>query len=312
MLRWILVLVLTVGFSTAWAQSGPAAVTARAQGTVAELERRVADQTRLRNSLAQKFNEQNENVQRLKQEKPSWRRDRELRDLQPEAHAAGEQANAASRQLEKLQGELLVARRAYARAIDDELASKTAAPQRAKDLAKIRTQLAPFVGGKIHRIMIPEIDESADPEELGEQVAAARKTELELEAQIAGLDAQMKGFESKSGLQDAHNRTKELNERENNNSSKTAPTSGSRDAATAVTTDRPPGSEMLGTFDAIATAGALGEVVDSATLELFQRNYRGNDPKQKLESLKNVRVQVEAKRAKLRADRQKIERAIKR
>jgi DNA-directed RNA polymerase subunit E'/Rpb7 len=61
-------------------------------------------------------------------------------------------------------------------------------------------------------------------------------------------------------------------------------------------------------FDAAATAGALGEVVDSNTLESFQRHWRGKDSKQQIESAKKVRAQVEAQRAKVRADRLKIER----
>jgi hypothetical protein len=309
MLRWMLVLVLTVGFSTAWAQSVPSSrETARSEATVAELERRVASQTALRNQLAQKFEEQNEAVQRLKREKASWRRDRELRDLQPEVHATGEQATAAWRTLEKLQGELLVARRALVKAVDEELASGTAAPQRVKDLTKRRAQLAPYVSGKVHRILIPEIDDSADPEELRDQIAAARKTEAELDTQIAGLDAQVKKLESQKTLRDAHDRTNQWDRREDNNPGKGAPNGSRGDAAAAPAT----ATDMFGMFDPAATAGALGEVVDSGTLETFQRNYRGNDAKKSLESVKKVRAQVEAKRAKLRADRQKIEAIAKR
>ncbi|MCW5805412.1 MAG: hypothetical protein KIT31_23785 [Deltaproteobacteria bacterium] len=312
MSRWLLVLVLSVASATAWAQSVPtsrATVTARAQQTVVDAERRVAAQTTAHGTAVQRYDEHNDAVQRLKREKASWRRERELRDALAEAKSAGDRADVAARELARAQAELLSARRALARAIDDELASNTAAPQRTKDLTKVRAQLAPIVGQRAQRILIPEVDLSADPEELRDQAAALRKTEAQLQAQLDGLDAQVKKLEDKSDLEMHHNRAKELSSRDDNTPGQKG-SSGGRESVSA--TPGPGGAGGAG-FDmaamfAAATAGALGEVVDSSTLETFQRHWKGNDSKRQLESAKKVRAQVEAQRAKVRADRVKIER----
>src|SRR5678816_83256 len=108
---WVLVLVLSVVSATAWADTAPSAITQKAADTVGAIEKRVGQLATQRQGLNQKLAEQQRAAAQLKQQKPSWRRDRELRDQLAEEHETATQLGAVTSQLEKAQGELAAARR---------------------------------------------------------------------------------------------------------------------------------------------------------------------------------------------------------
>ncbi len=79
--RWCLALALTAA-PAVWATSAIAApvdVTASAEAGVATADKAASSVAAQRATLAQRYAEQTAAIDRVKQQKPSWRRDRELR-----------------------------------------------------------------------------------------------------------------------------------------------------------------------------------------------------------------------------------------
>src|SRR5213078_1993416 len=199
MIRWLLVLAVTVASSTVSAESRPSppppppaiAATAKAESVAKAAEHQVARATLSRASLAQRYKDELERIDRLKNQRASWRRDRELRDNLSDSLETANQLSAATRELERAKITLEQARRSYLAAIDAELGAGTT-PARAQQLAQTRAQLAPQVNVAPRRIVIPDfdIDPLADPEELDQRAAELRAAEEELGRQIAGLKAQ--------------------------------------------------------------------------------------------------------------------------
>src|SRR5215470_7916259 len=151
MRRWLLVLVIAVASSTASAEPRQAASAGQGLAATATTETavRYAEQlvTRLaakREALAKRYQEQLEHIDRLKNQRASWRRDRELRDSLSESLETANQLSAATRELGQARGDLESARRTYLAAIDAELGAG-AAPARAQVLMRARAQLVPQI-----------------------------------------------------------------------------------------------------------------------------------------------------------------------
>src|SRR5262245_41360356 len=84
MIRWLLVLAVTVASSTVSADPRPAselvAVTTNAEATARSAERQVSQLAAYRTTLAKRYKDELDQIDRLKNQRASWRRDRELRD----------------------------------------------------------------------------------------------------------------------------------------------------------------------------------------------------------------------------------------
>src|SRR3954471_19694697 len=171
MSRWLLVLAIAVASSTASAEPrqppSPVAVTATTETAVRSGEQRVMRLASRRESLARRYQDELQQIDQLKNQRASWRRDRELRDSLSESLETANQLSAATRELTQARVDLESARRAYLTAIDAELAGGPP-PARAQQLTRARAQLVPQVQDIPRRIIIPdfEIDPLADPEEL--------------------------------------------------------------------------------------------------------------------------------------------------
>src|ERR1041385_3990605 len=148
MTRWLLVLVVTVASPAVWAESRAlrqsSEVTTAAESAAKQAENQVVQAAMYRASLAKRYKEELEQIDRLKNQRASWRRDRELRDNLSDSLETANQLSAATRDLEKAKIGLANARRSYLTAIDAELSSGTT-PARAQQLAQARAQLAPQV-----------------------------------------------------------------------------------------------------------------------------------------------------------------------
>jgi hypothetical protein len=206
--------------------------------------------------LKQRYADELAAIDRLKNQKRSWRRDRELGASLADSAETAKQLESVAKELAAAQATLVVARRAWVAAIDVELGAGAVGP-RAQTLAKLRGQLAPQVGPAPKKIIVPdaEIDPLADPEELDQQVAQIRATEAQLARQINGLETQATELIRIADLRGAHQRATDLALREDDQPHRTAQHSTSRGfEATAAT----PGAGGDGAGQGAGGAGGAG------------------------------------------------------
>lgn len=340
MYRWLLVLVLAVGSTAGIARAqAPAAmqVTARAQADTAALERKVNQLAQQRGALAKTYAEQLEAIDRLKKQRASWRRDRELRDNLAAANDTAVKLGAATAELGKASSALAAARRSLLAAIDVELAAKPV-PARVAELERVKNQLSPQVPQqKVHRIVLPdlEVDPTADPEELEAQAAALRDSEAELNRQVVGLEKQARDLDEIAKLRKAHDRASDLAKRDDDQPQRTAQSGGSRGGVLGGGADdkSSPAPEAGGVggagggasnggsqgpsglsggsgFESEATV-VLSGVVDATTIDTLTRAQRSGDPAQRAAAAKKARDAVAGRLEQLKKKRAEIEALVK-
>ncbi|MFN0246529.1 MAG: hypothetical protein ACKV2T_06450 [Kofleriaceae bacterium] len=330
MSRWLIVLVLAVAPAVAWAQSSPTQVTQKAQDDVRQTERRVQALTASRNVLARQYDDQLKVVDRLKQQRASWRRDRALEEALAAARATATKLQTADGDLGRAVGMLAAHRRNLARAVDAELAATTV-PARKTELSALKARYAPQAPKKnLQKIVIPdlEIDPLADPEELEQQAAELARAEQELERQAIGLDKQAKELDEVAKLRKQHDRAGDLARRDDDQPQRSAREGGvnratgfgaSEDAAPEAGGSPPPGTggggEGLGDiqtpmFESDATV-VLSDVIDAKTIETLTNASRSRDPAQRAQAAKRARDAVNVRREQIRKKRAEIEAAAK-
>ncbi len=328
-----------------WAQAGvgPAA-TQRQQDTVRARERRVTQLAAIRAPLTRQYEADLRAVDRLKQQRASWRRDRELRAKLATAKETGDRLASATRDLDKANAELASARRALVVAIDAELPMAT--DPRAKQLAELRAQLAPPTR-TARRIQIPDvqIDPLADPEELDQLKAQLQEAEQQLAPQFAGLDKQAKELDDIARLRRAHDRADAIMSRDadrptritQRSDASKADRGGQNDSAGApaepLNDSAPPptsptsgsGAPTAGSLpEGTSTGGVrepgglrdatvvLADVLDAPTIDSINRAQRSGDPAQRAAAAKKARDAVAAKRALIQKKLREIEELKKR
>jgi hypothetical protein len=338
MSRWFLALVLSVASATGIAHAQSPQTTQRAQSDTAALEKKSGQVAGVRSALAKTYAEQLEAIDRLKKQRASWRRDRELRDNLAAANDTATKLAAATSELAKANTALAAARRSLIIAVDAELASKPV-PARAAELARVKAQLAPqATEKKLHRIVLPdlEVDPTADPEELEQQVKALRDSEAELNRQVVGLEKQAKELDEVAKLRKQHERAGDLARRDDDQPQRTAQSGGARsgvfggggaqDSAPAPEatggaggvgggdasngSGGSPPSGLTGGFESEATV-VLSGVVDASTLDTLTRAQRSGDPAQRALAAKKARDAVANRLDQLRKKRAEIEAIVK-
>ncbi len=352
--RFSLICALAVAVPAAsWAQSGPTpapakaapspAVVDKAQAAVTTAEKNVATLIAQRGQLTTRYQQQLAAIDRLKKQKASWRRDRELNTAQADANDTAKRLTTLDASLHKAQRIALDARAVAVRAIDAELTAG-ASGSRGQQLATLRNKLAPPLPAP-KKIVIPdaEIDPLADPQELEQQAAALAAVEKQLEAQRKGLDAQHKDLALVAELRGAHERAGELATRDDDQPQRGGGSRASRESATADQSPAPAsgagssndssggaggggagestggggggsfGGDKLtvgASFESNA-AVALGEVIDRTTIDGLVRASRSGDPKQRAEAAKQARDAVAKRLEQLRKKRAIIEQRAK-
>ena len=334
-LRVLRVLVLaTVVSTTAWADSAQsAAQTDRAAATEVASEQAVARLTQTRAQLSARYQDQLATIDKLKKQKASWRRDRELNTAQADAKDTGDKLAVLDKQLATAQGQLATARTAAVKAIDAEAPAATGA--RAQQLAKLRAQLAP--AKVVKKIVIPDatIDPLADPDELDHQAAAIKDSEAALARQVKDLEAQADELEHVAEIRKQHERAGEIALREDDQPHRNAqasqdktlgdhsPTAGSptggaggagqtNGAGGGGTTTGTTGGDTFTPGDRGAgyeaeASQVLGEVIDRSTIEGMMRASRSGDPAQRAQAAKQARDAVAARLEQLKKQRAAIE-----
>ncbi len=313
--------------AVAWAQS--AQQTVAVQTTVAADEAKVSQVATRRAQSAQRYQDELAAVDRLKKQKASWRRDRELRqDLADSADTANQLAQL-NQQLAAATRALVEARKALVTAID--LEKPTATGARLAQLDQLRAKVSATLGPAPKKIVLPdaEVDPLADPEELDQQAQVIAETEKQLAAEVAGLDAQAVELAHVADLRKHNDRAKDLMLSEDDQphrnvqgSSGGAKSSSLGDAA-PTNTDTGGAGQAGGSFSSGTPAAAfeteatfvLGEVIDRSTIDGLTRAQRSGDPgkraeaarqardavARRLDQLKKKRAQIEARSKQLRA-----------
>jgi hypothetical protein len=306
----------------------------QAQQNVKAAEQKLVQATNQRIELRRRYDEQLSAIDRLKKQKASWRRDRELNKAQADANDTAKRLTAIDNQIKTAQLAVGKAKGAVVVAIDAELAAG-ATGARAEQLAKLRAQLSPATPAP-KKIVIPdaEIDPLADPEELERQAAALAAVERQLESQRKGLDQQHKDLKLVAELRSAHDRAGELSTRDDDQPHRGAQRPGGRsdEAATAGAPndstgtgggsgaqqpgDTSTGGESFGSDKHVSasfesSAIALGEVIDKSTIEGMLRLSRSADPKQRAEAARMARDAVAKRLEQLRVKRARIEQRAK-
>jgi hypothetical protein len=343
--------VLTVALATALAQPAqqptPAAFVEKARESAKAVEQKLAQLTMLRADLRRHYDEELVGIDRLKKQKASWRRDRELNKAQADAADSAKRLDAIDKQIKTAQHDVAKARGAVVIAIDNELrAGATGA--RAEQLAKLRAQVSPAAPAP-KKIVIPnaDIDPLADPEELERQAAALMAVEKQLEAQRMGLDKQQKELTQVAALRSAHERAGELSTRDDDQPHRgaqkptggkaaeglSAPTNGDSAGSpppgtgggsgsgaggggstggtdTSIGGDTFGGDKHTSSFEQ-STAIALGEVIDKSTIEDMLRAQRSGNPKERAEAAKLARDAVAKQIEQLKRKRALIEKRAK-
>jgi hypothetical protein len=315
MLRWLVMLCLTVATATVLAQSTPRMdLTTRAWNDTVAADRQLGASQAKRNAIAQRFDDQVKAVDRLKTAPRSWRRDRELRDKLAEAHETGEQLEAANTEVTTAQQRLANARAALVTAIDGELAAGPT-DGRKKQLQQARAQVVPQK--KAHRIVLPDmnIDRLAEPEELDQRAQEMRSSETELQNQVIGLEVQAKELDRIAMLRKASDRAKELDSQDGgsrHNAPRGGTGNGTGGGSGEPALDQEPvhggGAQTGGDTERFADISVtLADVVDPSTLDALHRAQRSNDPKVRAEATRRAREAVQKKLDQLQRQRKQVE-----
>jgi DNA repair exonuclease SbcCD ATPase subunit len=312
----MVVLVSSAALAQSTLQGRPAAVsvamtdTAEAKTTTAE--RRVAQLAAQRSVLAKRYQDELDAIDRLKKQRASWRRDRDLRDSLSSSLETANQLTSTTRELDEAQQTLATARRAYLAAIDSELGSAPVAARRA-NLEHARRQLTPQLADAPRRIVLPDldIDPLADPEELDQRAAELRATEDELSRQATGLSAQAKELEHLAQLRKQHERAGDLFSRDDDQPQRGAVRKSSETVDDPVGLDSPhspavPSGGSASSFESFVPV-VLAEVIDASTIDTFAAAERSGDPLQRAEAAHKAHDAVARRIDQVRKKRSEIE-----
>jgi hypothetical protein len=290
------------------------ALVEQASELVREIERRAVQLGAQRVTLNKRYLSELDAIDRLKNQRPAWRRDRELRDSLSSSFETANQLSAVDRESRQVNLKLLSARRAYLDAIDRELSIGPSAT-RLQELQRARAPLARQFTASARRIVLPdlEIDPLADPEELDQRVAELAASEAELNRLLAMLDRELErvgGPHARERANDAQAVTGEDPVREAR-PMRPSPRPAGFDAvlaryASSERVDAAPSGEPA---DQTETRG-----LEAATLESFAAAQRTSDPEsgadavhkargavaERLEQVKRRRAEIEARSKQLR------------
>jgi len=315
MRRWLLVLAIAAASSTASAEPRQVvpllAATATTETAVRSAEQLVSRLAAKREALAKRYQDQLAQIDRLKNQRASWRRDRELRDSLSDSLETANQLSAATHELAQARGDLESARRAYLAAIDAELGAG-ATPARAQLLNRAKAQLVPQITDAPRRIIIPdfEVDPLADPEELEQRAAELRASEEDLARQLAGLKAQATELDHLAVLRKQHERAGDLFNRDDDephhNTARPSSEPGtSPDEGGGAGKPSAPGW-TTGSFESLAPI-VLADVINASTLLSLEAAQRSGDPGQRAEAARRAGDEVARRIGEVRKRRVEIE-----
>lgn len=321
MANWLLVLTLAMGSSIASAQPGhsvPPAVPGQAVADTesAEIaakvaERRVAQLAAQQDAIARRWQDQLEAVDRLKKQRASWRRDRELRDSLSTSLDTANRLSATTTDLEVARTRLVNARRSYLKAIEGELGAGPV-PARRAALERAKRALSSQVSSAPHRIVLPDlgVDLLADPEELDQRAAELRASEEDLSRQLATLKTQASELDRVASLRKQHDRAGDLFNRDGDE-----PHRATTRAPSEVSVAEELGGAARPNASPVTSAPnfenfvpiVLSDVIDASTINSLAAAQRSGDPALRAEAAHRAGEAVARRLGEIKRRRLEIE-----
>lgn len=283
-------------------------------------------------ALNARYQEELRAIDRIKKQRGSWRRDRQLRDSLAVSLDTAKRLEAAAAELQKAKQRQEQARRQAATVIVAELASPIAV-SRLSQLTRERDRLVPAAAAS-KKLVLPdlEIDPLADPEELEQQAASIRQSESILAAQVAALDQRSEQLGKVVELRRQHQRAAELSDREDGPTRRGAPRSarentsgdsagpagapigegsGGGSGSGGVPPVDSPARTTISSGDEIAAFAesslVLGDIIDAAALESLRKAQTSSDPAVRAAAAKQAHAAAAARLVTVRKQRAKIE-----
>jgi hypothetical protein len=342
----LVLLVLALLLAGSPAVADPRQDTDRAMAELRTAEQSLRNAAAVRATLGSRYEEELRTIDKLKKQRGSWRRDRQLRDSLAASLETAKKLEVATAEQKRAEARQLQAKQRTLTAVAAELRTPPADPARLATLTRERGRLAPTTRAApaaAKKIILPdlEIDPLADPEELEQQAAAIRESERALAVQVAVLDQRATRLGKASELRKQHARAGDLSEREEGQTRRgtfrendrfggedsadgggpeaPAPGNGSGDGGGSIppppspepAAPPPPPLELAPTVsDAVALAESstvLGDVIDAASIESLRKAQGSADPVVRAAAARKARDAAAAKLELLRKHRAAIE-----
>jgi len=247
-------------------------------------------------------------VDQLKRQQASWRRDRTLRSKLASSLEIAHQLTALADKLRRAEREVVRHKASAVLVIDAAL--RTATGLRKTELSRRRVAWAAPVLTK-KKIVLPDaaLDPLADPEELDEQAAALREAEAALAGEVARLEQRTTRFDDMAQLRRQHDRAESMARTDGDDIRRVAVRSGSAESDDVSSAGSPPPSED-GAVEGPGNrdvATVLSDVVDARTVDVLRLSDRSADPTAWAAASRQARDAVADRLAKLRKQRAAIE-----
>lgn len=280
--------------------------------TVARAQRSHAALVAERATATRRYEAELAEIDGLKRQKASWRRDRALR---AKLAASLETARLLTALADRVRGAELDVQRSKAAAvaaIDAALPAATGVKK--SDLLRRRAAWA--APARVKKIILPDgaLDPLADPEELEEQAAAIAEAEAALAAEIGRIEKRVARFERMADLRGEHERAESMGR--NDDEVRRVAARGGIEGDHAPT-GAPPFEDGSGLSEGPGgreLATVLSDVVDAGTVDALRLSDRSSDPSAwaaasrqardavagRLETLRKQRAAIEARARQLR------------
>ncbi len=299
---------------------------------LAQRNQRVVEKRSLSTTYAAQLAE----LDRLKQSKASWRRDRQIRAKKAESQATGARLSRVDAELRALDAQLKVQRQSLVVAISRELGLATISAPRRAALVKMRSDVMAVLRPRARAIILPDdsLDELADPDDLAEQVALIAQAEKELGQERQVLRQREQRYTRWAMLREQRERAGQMSDldddqvrrstgrtgkagREGGGSGggstsddegdSASPGAGGSDAPTEDPGDAssPPPSGPDSGFE--TSSVVLADVVDSSTIDALKRAGRSSNPRARADAAARARKQVEQRLERLKRSRALIQ-----
>jgi len=280
-------------------------------------------------NLATTWQTQLRDIDRLKQSKASWRRDRQIAAKKAESQATAARLSRVDAELRALDAQLKAQREALLAAIGRELADPAVSAVRRAGLAKLRDQVAGSLRPRARKIILPDdtLDELADPEELTEQIALIAQAEKELAQEQKVLRQREDRYNKWAMLRDQRERAGQMSDLDDdqvrrstgrtekagrdNSGGGGAGSASDEDSASPGAGSPPPENEPESPSSPDAgfetSSVVLADVVDSSTIDALRRAGRSTNPRARADAASRARKQVESRLERLKKSRALIQ-----
>jgi hypothetical protein len=318
-----------------------ARATAREVAALVAIERERAQAVAEKARLARQYEGELQEIDRLKQQRASWRRDRLIRDRLSASHDTARALAAADQRVRRLDAGLVAQRARLVAAIDRELAAAPS-PERRQALARWRAGAQREQRRDVKKIVLPDdrMDPLADPEELEDQAALLRQSEAELAKELARLEQQAHRYRYMATLSAKRERATELGRLDDDQPRRTSVRAEAAPASGGVGDEAPPASPSPPSppeggppppggepppdddqgsgrnppeehddagGDLVGLDVVLADVVDTPTLDALRAADRSASPGVKARAAERASAQVRARLERLRAQRKRIQ-----